>query len=106
MLRVKYEKDEGEGIFILPPSSFSLYLSGSGREDPLQRDTKIEGEVRLQVVMRLVAASGRNSSWIKRHNVLSRRFIGAPRGGSRKRPSGRGRSEIRRIYIGQDAMGV
>jgi hypothetical protein len=32
--------------------------SASGREDPLQRDVEVEGQVRLQVVMGLIPAGG------------------------------------------------
>ena len=54
--------------------SYRLYLDLSARrEDALQRDIKVEGEIRLQVVMGLVAARRRQCFGGQHH--IRRRLI-------------------------------
>src|SRR5262244_1068152 len=48
------------------------YRSSPRREHPLQRDVEIEGQVGLHVIVRLVAAGGRQSIGGHRHQACHR----------------------------------
>src|SRR4051812_40836274 len=52
-----------------------IFLLGRGREDSEERDDEIHTEVRLKVIMRLAAASGRYGGGVQRRGSRSGRKI-------------------------------
>src|SRR5437660_4412333 len=67
----RFDRTGGFFFCCLLPSAYCLLLLRSRREDSLQRDVKIEGEIRHHVVVRLISTRGRQGL-IRHENEIRR----------------------------------